>query len=176
MDYAAEVYILSGSTRQKKHSPVCTVQDCDGKSFAAGLCRSHYRQINEYGWLEPGPIQSVGVNRKTVDREQDCVIAGCHKVVHVTYLMCDLHYKISWKYRLTSVQLQILWDGGCMMCGSLENLVIDHDHACCPDNKKRKCGECNRGCPTCNWGIGALKDDVTLLQSAIAYLERSNQK
>ena len=49
---------------------------------------------------------------------------------------------------------------------------IDHDHACCP--KGKSCGNCVRGllCSSCNNGIGQLRDDESVLQSAISYLRK----
>lgn len=48
---------------------------------------------------------------------------------------------------------------------------IDHDHGCCP--KDRSCGKCIRGllCANCNLGLGNFKDNLTLLQGAIEYLQ-----
>lgn len=66
--------------------------------------------------------------------------------------------------------------GGCAICGTVpsedEWLAVDHDHGCCPETLK-SCGQCVRGllCATCNNGIGRFKDDVTLLRSAISYLQ-----
>lgn len=34
----------------------CDFEGCSRKHWARGLCKTHYRQINEYG-LEPRPIQ-----------------------------------------------------------------------------------------------------------------------
>lgn len=78
--------------------------------------------------------------------------------------------------------------GGCAICGSAETrparqrtdtsggmkvraLAIDHDRSCC--SGQRSCGECVRGilCGHCNTGIGKLRDDIALLESAIAYLK-----
>jgi len=51
----------------------------------------------------------------------------------------------------------------CLICDSEEKLVIDHNH---------KTGKI-RGllCSNCNCAIGLLKDDSTILESAITYLE-----
>lgn len=60
--------------------------------------------------------------------------------------------------------------GGCAICGSTDDLQVDHDHSCCP--KQRTCGECIRGilCGPCNRGIGSLRDDVDRLEAAVRYL------
>jgi hypothetical protein len=61
----------------------------------------------------------------------------------------------------------------CKLPFSADNLPgIDHDHACCPG--KNSCGKCLRSllCSSCNFAIGALKDNVQLLEAAIAYLKK----
>ena len=52
--------------------------------------------------------------------------------------------------------------GECVICGSSESIVIDHDH---------KTGEV-RGplCQRCNLGIGQFRDDPKLLELAALYL------
>ncbi|WP_443061113.1 endonuclease VII domain-containing protein [Streptomyces sp. NBC_00464] len=54
-------------------------------------------------------------------------------------------------------------------------LAVDHDHTCCPAVGV-SCGKCVRGllCWPCNVGIGHLRDDVSVLESAIHYLTRSH--
>jgi hypothetical protein len=48
-------------------------------------------------------------------------------------------------------------------------IFIDHDHACCPDEKK-SCGECVRGllCLSCNTALGIIERK---LATARAYLD-----
>lgn len=66
----------------------------------------------------------------------------------------------------------------CAICGAKESggngWHIDHDHACCNTNSKRRCGKCFRGilCSGCNTGLGHFKDDVARLLLAAAYLSR----
>jgi hypothetical protein len=66
-------------------------------------------------------------------------------------------YKLN-RYGLTRDQFdQLLEEQGnaCAMCRvefeDFQKICIDHDHACCPDEKK-SCGECVRGllCISCN--------------------------
>lgn len=59
----------------------------------------------------------------------------------------------------------------CAICGDLmEEVHVDHDHACCSGRKS--CGKCIRGllCAKCNVGIGLFNDDPSLLKAAIKYL------
>lgn len=51
-------------------------------------------------------------------------------------------------------------------------LNVDHDHGCCPGSYS--CGRCVRGflCAQCNSVIGYARDDIAIVRSAVAYLER----
>lgn len=67
-------------------------------------------------------------------------------------------------------------NGHCAICPATESnngreLVIDHDHSCCP--KGSSCGKCIRGllCDACNTAIGMLKDNSALARRAADYLE-----
>lgn len=55
-------------------------------------------------------------------------------------------------------------DGKCAICKTELNLNLDH----CHDSGKLRGILCNR----CNQGIGYFRNDIHLLKSAIAYLER----
>ena len=79
--------------------------------------------------------------------------------------------KLRLKYGLTIEQYNGIFEkqgGACAICGlspDTRALDIDHHHGT---------GEV-RGllCNTCNRGLGLFKDDVAVLRSAVAYLERS---
>ena len=55
------------------------------------------------------------------------------------------------------------------------NLVVDHDHACCPGEKS--CGKCVRGilCRDCNLLLGHAKDNKATLKNAIKYLGKGGK-
>ena len=61
---------------------------------------------------------------------------------------------------------------GCEACGSFTNLVIDHDHSCCP--KSSSCGKCIRGvlCNNCNTSEGLLNSDIGRVEKLLAYMKR----
>ena len=67
------------------------------------------------------------------------------------------------RYGLTSEQIDEMKKTGCELCGTTENLHVDHNH--------------NTGnvrgilCTNCNRGIGHLKDSPDLLRKAATYLE-----
>lgn len=69
------------------------------------------------------------------------------------------------KYGLTVVQYDQMWIDqlrNCYLCEEYlpyEDIVVDHDHSCCPG--ETTCGMCIRGLAhsKCNMGIGCLDDD-----------------
>jgi Recombination endonuclease VII len=62
--------------------------------------------------------------------------------------------------------------GGCAVCGENGELVIDHDHECCP-SYRGCCGKCVRGllCHRCNRVYGLLGDSADLVRSLLRYAE-----
>jgi hypothetical protein len=66
--------------------------------------------------------------------------------------------------------------GSCEVCGEAATRV-DHDHACCPRDVTRTCGNCVRGflCNDCNTGLGMFKDNPRRLHFAAEYLQRVQQ-
>ena len=75
------------------------------------------------------------------------------------------------QYGITEETLTALLAAGCAVCGSTEDLHIDHDHNCCPE-KSRSCGRCVRAalCNRHNVGVGMFADDPDALLAAAAYL------
>lgn len=64
----------------------------------------------------------------------------------------------------------------CAICGTDnpgkgKSFSVDHDHACCSEDKK-SCGKCVRGliCQPCNSGLGYFRDSCDNLQKACEYL------
>ena len=88
-------------------------------------------------------------------------------------------------YRITPEQFDVmldLQDGRCAICRATEpggrgEWHIDHDHECCPSNR-RSCGKCIRAllCQRCNQGIGLFNDDVIIMKKAITYLTKHKRK
>ena len=62
------------------------------------------------------------------------------------------------------------YDGLCWICQKDTATHIDHDHSCCP--RAGSCGKCVRGmlCRLCNTGLGMFRDNISLLQEAVVYL------
>jgi len=89
------------------------------------------------------------------------------------------------KYGITPEKLSEMLEAqeyACGICGNEFDLdakypfAVDHDHSCCPGEVT--CGKCVREllCLMCNTGLGRFKDDIALLQSAIAYLRQYQLK
>lgn len=70
------------------------------------------------------------------------------------------------------VQLLAKYNNECALpqCNNTEDLVIDHDHDCCPGSST--CGVCIRGvlCRQCNAAIGKLGDNKKAILNVLAYL------
>lgn len=84
------------------------------------------------------------------------------------------------KYGITLADYESLLESQqykCAICFSSVSgsMNVDHDHSCCPGQKS--CGSCVRGllCGPCNSGIGYLKDNTSILMSAIDYLEKQRK-
>lgn len=67
-------------------------------------------------------------------------------------------------------------EGVCAVCGAGGELVIDHDHQCCP--AEQSCGGCVRGllCQRCNRVFGNLADSVDLVRSLLRYAESTQSR
>jgi hypothetical protein len=122
------------------------------------------------------------------DPKVQCAVCGMRKPQHEFHRaqlgrktrkpwckLCCRDYQLQKKFGLSRqqyVQLLAEQDGCCKICGSQEpatkgktEFCVDHDH---------KTG-CIRGllCTSCNRGLGFFRDDVELLQKAIAYLKEA---
>jgi len=74
-----------------------------------------------------------------------------------------------WKrFKLRPEEYYKLLERGCEICGTMENLCIDHDHGCCPT--QNTCGKCIRGvlCKRHNMGEWAF-ETVDEILSLLAY-------
>ena len=70
-----------------------------------------------------------------------------------------------WKrYRMRPEQYQEFIKDGCAVCGTHEDLCVDHDHSCCPGS--RTCGKCIRGalCKKHNRGEACFEDTGEIMQ------------
>lgn len=73
------------------------------------------------------------------------------------------------KYGITSDEHdKIMSPGKCEVCGSVDRLCIDHDHAT----------EKTRGllCNECNLALGHVNDNISILEGLIRYLKERNDQ
>ena len=74
------------------------------------------------------------------------------------------------RHNLTGDEYAALIANGCEVCGSHEDLKVDHDHSCCPGGGS--CGKCIRGClcGRCNAAEGMLLSDPDRALSLAFYM------
>lgn len=77
-------------------------------------------------------------------------------------------------YNLNVNEMNVMLANGCMICGSHNKLVIDHDHSCC-NKQNYSCGACVRGvlCDRCNIGLAHFEDNPEKLIKAAEYVRRN---
>lgn len=87
---------------------------------------------------------------------------------------------VAWKLcRAATLRAQ---GGRCAGCGTAtpigKRFVLDHDHACCPVQGARSCGQCVRDvlCSNCNVGQGLLGENPAIHRAAAAYLIAARQR
>ena len=172
----------------------CKEENCGGVVHAKGLCQPHYRQNarRERGLKPPGPKRDPSKPyskfRPPKLRELSTHCGRGHKYTETNTRPCKVctnlrasKYRLIEKYGLTPERLKqmlVAQDYGCAICPEKFDLDakypfdVDHDHNCCSGEKT--CGDCIRGilCRSCNRGLGAFKDNMKYLQSAIEYLDR----
>lgn len=93
---------------------------------------------------------------------------------------CHFAKKLRRHYRLTREGYDAILesqDGVCAICHTPpgdKRLAVDHDHACCPGDIT--CGKCIRGllCDKCNWWLGLIDDDLSIIEDAEFYIRRYN--
>lgn len=166
---------------------MCTFTECLDKVVAKGLCTGHYKQMLRGSELTPkrarrpqgsppkprtpleGPRERN--RRKPILREIVlCVIGYCDRDSAAKGL-CKSHYQISRRFGFSAEQLvEFYADGSCNVCGTTQDLHIDHDHGCCSGN--RSCGACVRGllCRACNLALGYLKEDPERVSQMLKYV------
>lgn len=73
-------------------------------------------------------------------------------------------------YGLTVEQYEELSKNGCGVCGTMDDLCVDHDHNCCAGRKS--CGACVRGvlCGRHNKAEGLLNGDPNEAMALATYM------
>lgn len=151
---------------RRKTIKMCQVPKCQRQSAAKSYCASHYEQWKR-GKSDPSTFTPLPA-------KPECVISGCERPQYCRG-GCRTHYDTALRFNMSLIQLMQTYELGCGICGSRENIHIDHDHSCCEGTTS--CGGCIRGglCDTCNMAIGALGDSLEGVLRAAKYLSRSGR-
>lgn len=141
-------------------------KNCEQPAHRILLCRDHFNEYMRNG----GRVRAPRAEHNPPERIP-CPVLNCTgKATSVTGL-CSRHRIWGWKYGIPfEIVADVLADPKCRnrACESTEDLVMDHDHRCCPSNRKT-CGNCNRGflCRRCNTALGMLRDDPEVIQGLL---------
>jgi len=68
---------------------ICSIEGCERRVKAKGLCNMHYVRLQKYGSTDDRPRRSKNTN--------PCSVAGCNRIVHAKGY-CLKHYKRHLKY------------------------------------------------------------------------------
>ena len=99
--------------------------------------------------------------------------ATCHRNRRNAVSLARRLTYVAKQYNLTGDEYLALlsrFEGLCWICRYRKARQVDHDHKCC--SGKTSCGKCVRGllCGPCNKFLGFIRDNVTILQFGIDYL------
>lgn len=105
--------------------------------------------------------------------------ATCHRTRRNALSLARRLDYVAKQYNLTPEQylsLQNRFEGLCWICRYRKGRQVDHDHKCC--SGKTSCGRCVRGllCGPCNKFLGFIRDNVTILQFGIDYLNEYRER
>lgn len=94
---------------KKVEKRVCSVEGCNGKVNAKGMCDKHYRQVKKHGKIMPD---------RTVYKEgTKCIVEGCDCTKILAKGMCNKHYKQMYRHgKIINTK-----------SGYEENEIIHHD-------------------------------------------------
>jgi hypothetical protein len=147
----------------------CSVEDCEEKYKAKGLCNTHYER-QRLGLSLTLPIRQYETG------ERLCKAPDCDNQRACSADLCAMHYQRLRKrlnrYGLTHEQFEAMLtaQGGCCAICRTDapkgsggfHWCVDHDHAT----------GLVRGilCGHCNQGIGMLQDNPVIIAAAFRYL------
>lgn len=101
---------------------------------------------------------------------QDPAVKARRNIANSEWYHLNREYARLRRHRLTVEQYAAMAEEGCYVCGSTDNLCVDHDHACCA--KETSCGKCVRGvlCRKCNSAEGLLGCDPQQVMRLARYM------
>jgi hypothetical protein len=156
---------LEGVKAQEKRPKICIVPECGRKHYCQNYCSSHYSRLQVSGDVKSNiPIKILFYGK------DKCDVVFCNNK-HKARGLCNTHDATKRTYNLSSDQLVEMLSRSCEICGTIDNLSIDHDHSCCKG--RSSCGQCVRGtvCQNCNRSMGQAKDNPDILRKLANYLE-----
>lgn len=151
----------------------CFSQKASAKDLLHPYCRScdSRRRATNRDRMERVPVDSKRCRlcKQTVPAAQFSPSRSTTDGLATYCKPCAVAHTTARRYGMKIEERAEFIKTGCAICGSHENLHIDHDHTCCPE---RSCGKCIRGvlCAGCNHGLGKFRDRPELLEAAADYL------
>lgn len=169
---------------------ICAAPECSylGVSLAEGkkICRSHYRV-----WKNTGEIRKLAPRHKQRAGQKFCFWCKTDKPIinfNISNKTLGHHYPacsecqpeylkakgIKRRYKMDYENYLRMVESGCEVCGSNDNLYIDHNHECCPT--EFTCGKCIRGvlCRDCNFAEGLIST-VQRAKRLLEYMEKHDR-
>lgn len=156
-----------------------------GECVEAAVCKKCLRVAQEQ---RKKLVRSEAPPKRRVNlkfsEDETCAVPNCDELLRFQNLktdrkLCMKHRRTASIYSLTDEALVALFskfEGKCHVCKTNNATQVDHDHSCCAYTKayKSSCGKCVRGalCKSCNWGLGYLQNDPSVLEAAIGYLTK----
>jgi hypothetical protein len=145
----------------------CSVEGCEGKYLAKGLCRKHYLQKDKAENAEKWRGYQAKYDERHPGRRAEHARARYAKnpKAHIDYVRKSIVKK---KYGLTLQEYEAIIARGCAICGKIApsgpgGMALDHCHV---SGKVR-----DALCTNCNQGLGQFFDNPERLRAAAAYLE-----
>jgi hypothetical protein len=142
---------------------VCTIEGCEGKFLAKGMCRKHYleqdRRENPEKWREYQKAYDERHPGRALEHARARYARDPQK--HKDYVRRSV---VKREYGMTLEEYNAILARGCAICGNHQpRMAMDHCHT---TGKVRDalCGNCNNG-------LGRFADNPERLRAAAAYLE-----
>ena len=144
----------------------CIIEKCGRLARKKKMCSSHYNRKYIHGWSDDKLL--LPFREKQKQKGAFCLI--CQKPSFSKGL-CLNHCSNYRKHNFSlEFYISILSNASCEICGTKDDLVLDHDHSICKGINA--CEKCFRGvlCRGHNSALGMINDDPEILQKLLNYL------